>query len=59
MSSIDIGQQARLIQPVIQGVVLDTRYNKDARQLEHLVSYTDSSGESHERWFIETELEGV
>lgn len=59
MASFDIGQQARLVQPVIQGEVKDTRYNKDARQLEHLLSYTDAAGEVHERWFLESELEGV
>lgn len=55
--SVTIGQQARLIQPVVQGEVLDTRYNKDARQLEHLLSYTDQSGETQQRWFLESDLE--
>lgn len=53
------GQQVRLIQPVIQGQITDTRYNKDAKQLEHLVAYTDAQGETHERWFLESELEAV
>jgi hypothetical protein len=54
---IPVGQQARLIQPVIQGEVLDTRYNKDAAELEQLVSFTDSGGDVQERWFLESQLE--
>ena len=57
--SVSIGQTARLVQPVVQGEVIDTRFNKDAGKLEHLLSYTDADGETHERWFIETELEAV
>ena len=53
------GQTVRLIQPVVQGEISDTRYNKDAKCLEHLVTYTDSQGETQERWFLESELEAV
>lgn len=51
--------QVRLVQPVIQGEIIDTQYNKQAKQLEHLLEYTGSDGESHERWFLESELELV
>ncbi len=54
---IEVGQQARLIQPVIQGEVTDTRFNKTAGELEHLVAYTDKDGEVQERWFLASELE--
>lgn len=54
-----IGQQARLIQPLIQGEVLDTRFSKSAGELEHLVSYQTADGETHERWFIESHLESA
>lgn len=57
--AISVGQNARLKQPVIQGEVTDTRYNKDAGELEHLVSYVDSSGDTHERWFLDSQLEAA
>lgn len=56
---INIGQTARLVQPVIQGEVTDTRFNKDANELEHLVSYTDAEGEVQSRWFPASSLEVV
>lgn len=56
---IEVGQQARLVQPVIQGEVTDTRFNKDAKQLEHLVSFIDAEGESQQRWFLASALEAV
>lgn len=54
-----IGETARLKQPVIEGEVIDTRFNKDAGELEHLLSYVDSDGEAQERWFFESTIEGV
>lgn len=59
MAIIEIGQQARLIQPVIQGEVKDTQFNKTASELEHLVSYTDADGEVQERWFLASQLEAA
>lgn len=57
--SIAIGQQARLKQPVVQGEVVDTNFNKTASELEHLISYTDADGELQQRWFLESQLETV
>lgn len=56
---VNIGETARLVQPVIQGEVMDTRFNKDANQLEHLVSYPDAEGDVQERWFLASDLEVV
>lgn len=56
---MEIGNIARVKQPVIQGEITDTRYDKEARQLEHLVTYTDGEGQSQERWFKESELDEV
>ena len=56
---IQIGSVARLIQPVVQGEVVETRYSKDAGELEHLISFTDAAGEAHERWFPASHLEAV
>lgn len=53
------GQVARLKQPTIEGPILDTRYNKDAKELEHLLSFTDAEGHASERWFLESQLEAV
>lgn len=55
---IEVGQQARLKQPVIQGEVTDTRFNKSAGELEHLLLYPDADGEMQERWFLASDLEG-
>lgn len=54
--AIDVGTRARLVQPTIEGTVADVRYNKDAKELEYLLSYKDSAGEDHERWFNESQL---
>ena len=51
------GNKVKLVQPTINGVIVDTRYSKQARQLEHLVEYTDTDGEIQSRWFLENELE--
>ena len=56
---IEIGTQARLKQPVIQGEVLDTNFNKSAGELEHLVSFVDVNGEAQERWFLASQLEAA
>jgi len=51
------GQRVRLVAPVIEGPILDTRYNKDAGELEHLVSFTAPDGDAAERWFLQSQLE--
>lgn len=57
--SIAIGQQAKLVQPQVAGEVVDTRFNKDAQQLEHLLNFTDAEGEVQQRWFLASELEAI
>ncbi len=56
---MEIGQKARLIQPVIQGEIVDTEYDKDAKELRHLLVYEDTSGTRQQRWFLESQLEEV
>jgi hypothetical protein len=56
---VEIGKKARLIQPVIEGAVVDTEYDKDAKSLRHLVEYKDAAGEVQSRWFPEAQLEEV
>lgn len=55
--TIAIGQQAKLVQPVVAGEVIDTRFNKEAGKLEHLLSFVGADGEVNQRWFLETDLE--
>lgn len=57
--SLETGQRAKLIQPTIEGEVVDTQYNKDAKELEHLLSYVSADGEAHQRWFLVSQLEAV
>lgn len=49
----------RVKQPELKGVVLDTRYHRQAKQLEHLLRYTDAEGNVCERWFLDAQLEVV
>lgn len=57
--AITIKSKARLVQPVIEGTVLDTEWNKDNGCAHHLVEYTDADGEVRQRWFDECLLEEV
>ena len=56
--AIEVGKTARLIQPVVQGEILDTQYNKESKELEHLLSW-EEDGEHQQRWFSEKHLEAV
>lgn len=49
----------RVKQPEIKGVVVDTRYHKQAKQLEHLLRYVDAEGNACDRWFLDSQLEVV
>lgn len=53
------GDKAKLVQPVIQGLIIDTEYDKDKEQLKHLLEYKNLDGDVTQRWFAEDELEGV
>jgi len=55
----NVGDQARLVQPVVVGAVADIRYNKDAAELELLLDYQDADGTAHQRWFLATQLESA
>lgn len=54
---MEIGNTVRLIQPVIEGEIKDTEYDKDAKQLRHLVEWTDADSNVQTRWFAEQQLE--
>lgn len=57
--SLEIGKQARMIQPVVAGEIIDTEYDKDAKELRHLLRYEDADGEEQTRWFRESQLQEV
>lgn len=54
-----IGDSAKLIQPVVSGQIIDTEYDKENLCLRHCLEWADASGNTSQRWFIESELEAV
>lgn len=55
---MEIGDNVRLVQPVITGVILDTEYDKSTKQLRHLIEYS-TDNEQQQRWFVESDLEAL
>lgn len=53
---MESGSKVKQIVPIIEGTILDTQWNKQAKQPEHLVEFTSSDGDISTRWFIESEL---
>lgn len=53
-----MSERMRVKQVVIEGEVVDTRYRKDAKQLEHLLRYQDGE-QTVERWFLASQVEAV
>ncbi len=51
------GTQVRLIQPVIEGTVLNLETNGEA--FGYRVSYVGADGEAHERFFTTDQVEEV
>ncbi|WP_031431824.1 hypothetical protein [Methylomicrobium agile] len=49
--------KVRLVQPIITGEIVEVQWDNDLDCKKCLVRYTDASGEAHERWFHEHELE--
>lgn len=56
---MEIGKKVKLKQPEISGLIVDTEYDKEAKQLKHLVELKDAEGDPLPRWFLEDELELV
>lgn len=55
MLKFKIGDQAKIITPVISGKILARQFDNEDNLL-FLLSWIDKGG-VHERWFLETELE--
>jgi hypothetical protein len=54
---MEIGKTVKLKQPVVQGVIIDTEYDKGAKELKHLVELKDEEGDPKPVWFLESQLE--
>lgn len=52
-----IGHLVALKQPVVEGKIIDTVYDKEAEQLKHLVELKDEDGDPKPVWFLESQLE--
>ena len=55
--AIKTGTEVRQKAPAIEGHITRTKFNESADCLEYLVSYVTADGETHERWFLESEIE--
>ena len=53
------GDSVKQVVTPIQGTVTAKRFNDDTDSFEYLVSYSDTAGNAAERWFSESEIEGV
>jgi hypothetical protein len=56
-NTFKIGDTVKQVVPVVQGVVLEKKFIED--DICYRVEFTDAAGDKHERWFKESELEGV
>lgn len=52
------GARVRQVSPVIEGEIVDRRFDDAADGMQYLVSY-EADGETHSRWFAEREVEEV
>lgn len=57
--TIKTGATARLIQPEVRGRIVERRINPDTDEIELQLQWTDAAGETHARWFPESQLEEV
>jgi len=53
------GAQVRQVVPVIEGAVIERRFNDDGDTFEYLVEYTDADGAAQSRWFTDGQIEEV
>lgn len=53
------GAQVRQVVPVIEGAVIERRFNDAGDKFEYLVEYTDADGAAQSRWFTDGQIEEV
>ncbi|MES2048878.1 MAG: hypothetical protein V4447_10785 [Pseudomonadota bacterium] len=59
MSTIKKGSTVRQVVPVIEGQVLEKKFNDDTDKFEFRVEYTLPDGGHCERWFSEDDIEEI
>jgi hypothetical protein len=57
--SIPKGSKVDQVVEVITGTVVKTQFNESYDELEYLVEYTNAAGESHNKWFLESQIKVV
>jgi hypothetical protein len=53
------GEQVRLIQPIIEGSIIDATVDKQTFEVLYLVRFIDGAGEENERYFKASDLEVI
>ena len=53
------GAQVRQVVPVIEGAVIERRFNDAGDTFEYFVEYTDADGAAQSRWFTDGQIEEV
>lgn len=51
-----IGERARLVVHVPEGIVIDKEFHKEADEVQCLLAYNGPDGEVVHRWFLESQL---
>lgn len=57
MDRFQLGARVRQKVVVIEGDILERRFNDAEDQFEYRIGYTDAAGEQHERWFLHNQVE--
>ena len=53
------GAQVRQVVPVIEGAVIERRFNDAGDTFEYLVEYADADDAAQSRWFTDGQIEEV
>jgi hypothetical protein len=53
------GESVEIVQPILSGMINDSRYNPGIQDFEHEVHYTDGNGIPQQRWFPQSQLKGT
>ena len=55
---MQFNDDVEIVQPVLRGKIVKTRYNEQELCLEHLVDF-EGLDETHNRWFFESQLRKI
>lgn len=56
---IKLTTKVRQVVPVIEGEVVERRFNESCEGMEYRVAFSDAEGNPADRWFTEGEIEEV